>query len=86
MRVSRMQVKTYFSILIVSVLFLVSVAHAKEVTLYRKGITLNANLEIAAGKTIKDDVILITHGGPEYKGATFTLTFRAYSRTRATVR
>jgi pimeloyl-ACP methyl ester carboxylesterase len=36
---------------------------AKEVTLRHKGLTLNANLELAAGKTPADGVILITHGG-----------------------
>jgi len=36
---------------------------AKEVTLRHKGLTLNANLELAAGKTPTDGVILITHGG-----------------------
>jgi pimeloyl-ACP methyl ester carboxylesterase len=36
---------------------------AKEVTLSHKGLTLNADLELAAGKTPADGVILITHGG-----------------------
>ena len=36
---------------------------AKEVTLRHKGLTLNANLELVAGKTLADGVILITHGG-----------------------
>ena len=36
---------------------------AKEVTLRHKGLTLNANLELAAGKTVTNGVILITHGG-----------------------
>jgi pimeloyl-ACP methyl ester carboxylesterase len=36
---------------------------AKEVTLHHKGLTLNADLELAAGKTPADGVILITHGG-----------------------
>ena len=35
---------------------------AKEVTLQHKGLTLNANLELAAGKKPADGVILITHG------------------------
>jgi len=38
-------------------------AEAKEVTFQHKGLTLNANLELAAGKTLADGVILITHGG-----------------------
>jgi pimeloyl-ACP methyl ester carboxylesterase len=37
-------------------------AHAEEVTLTHKGLTLNAKLELAKGKQLKDGVILITHG------------------------
>jgi pimeloyl-ACP methyl ester carboxylesterase len=48
----------------VAVLSIAAVAvEAKEVTLRHKGLTLNANLELAAGKTPADGVILITHGG-----------------------
>ncbi|MEK6770573.1 MAG: alpha/beta hydrolase [Pseudomonadota bacterium] len=35
---------------------------AEEVTLTHKGLTLNANLELATGKKISDGAILITHG------------------------
>lgn len=42
--------------------------YAKEVTIPYKNITLNANLELAEGKTLKDGVILITHGGLMNKG------------------
>lgn len=43
--------------------FLSSVsAHAEEVTLRYHGVTLNAILERAAGKTLADGAILITHG------------------------
>lgn len=35
---------------------------AKNIQQSHKGITLNANLELAAGKSLKDGVILITHG------------------------
>jgi pimeloyl-ACP methyl ester carboxylesterase len=38
-------------------------AEAREVTLRHNGLTLNANLELAAGKTPAAGVILITHGG-----------------------
>ena len=38
-------------------------AEAKEVTLAHNGLTLNANLELAAGKQIADGAILITHAG-----------------------
>ncbi len=36
--------------------------NAEEVTLTHQGLTLNANLELAAGKKPADGVILITHG------------------------
>lgn len=37
-------------------------SRAEEVTIPFKGLTLNANLEMADGKTFKDGVIVITHG------------------------
>lgn len=43
-------------------LMVVGTAQAKEVTLPYKGLTLNADLELAAGKKPADGVILITHG------------------------
>ena len=42
--------------------------HAKEVSFPHKGITLNANLELAANSKIADGVILITHGGLGHYG------------------
>lgn len=39
-----------------------SAAPAREVTLPYKGLTLNADLELAAGKKPADGVILVTHG------------------------
>ncbi len=41
---------------------------AKEVTLSHKGLTLNANLELAVGKKFSDGVILITHGTLAHRG------------------
>jgi pimeloyl-ACP methyl ester carboxylesterase len=41
---------------------------AKEVTLKHKGLTLNADYELAAGKTPADGVILITHGALAHRG------------------
>ena len=58
-----MSIKTYLFYFIVSVSITTGLAHANEVTLPYKGLTLNANLELAAGKTAEDGVILITHGG-----------------------
>lgn len=58
-----MSIKTYVFYFIVSVSITTGLAHANEVTLPYKGLTLNANLELATGKTAEDGVILITHGG-----------------------
>ena len=43
-------------------------AEAKEVTFQHKGLTLNANLELAVDKTLADGVILITYGGLAHRG------------------
>ena len=58
-----MPIKTYISCFIVSVSIAAGLAQANEVTLPYKGLTLNAKLELAAGKTATDGMILITHGG-----------------------
>ena len=42
--------------------------HAREVTFPYKGLTLNANLELAVNSKIADGVILITHGGLGHHG------------------
>src|SRR5512139_3758675 len=43
-------------------------SQAMEVTLEHKGLTLNANLELAADKKIVDGVVLITHGTLAHRG------------------
>ncbi len=43
-------------------------AEAKEVTLPYKGLSLNANLELAPGKGVKQGVVLITHGTLAHNG------------------
>ena len=43
-------------------LLALSTAYAEEVEIKHGDITLNANLELADGKTIKDGIILLTHG------------------------
>ena len=53
--------RTFFAAL-TALLFALAPAAAKEVTLQQGRLTLNANLELAAGKTIGDGVLLITHG------------------------
>ena len=42
--------------------------HAQEVSLAYKGLTLNANLELAANSKIADGMILVTHGGLGHYG------------------
>jgi pimeloyl-ACP methyl ester carboxylesterase len=49
--------------IIASVLMAAGLAQGSEVTQSYKGLTLNANLDLATGKTITDGVILITHAG-----------------------
>jgi pimeloyl-ACP methyl ester carboxylesterase len=44
------------------------VIQAKEATLKHKGLTLNANVELAAGMTLADGAILITHGALAHYG------------------
>lgn len=61
-------IKAYLSCFIVGMSIAADLAHAKEVTLPYKGLTLNANLELAAGKKPADGVILITHGGLAHRG------------------
>ncbi len=39
-----------------------TVASASEVTVQHRSVTLNAELELAAGRTLADGVVLITHG------------------------
>lgn len=43
-------------------LLLPGLAAAENVSLKHQGLTLNANLEMAPGKSLKDGVILMTHG------------------------
>jgi pimeloyl-ACP methyl ester carboxylesterase len=47
----------------VGLCFATATIEAKDVTLQHRGLTLNANLALAADKKIADGVILITHGG-----------------------
>jgi pimeloyl-ACP methyl ester carboxylesterase len=63
-----MQTKFYISSIAVALSILAGVVHAEEITLPYKKLTLNANLEIAAGKHLADDVIIITHGGLAHRG------------------
>lgn len=53
---------TFGAILLLAGLALSSAAAAREVQLEHKGLTLNANLELAEGKGLADGLILMTHG------------------------
>jgi pimeloyl-ACP methyl ester carboxylesterase len=63
-----MSVKNYVCGIAAIMAIAVGLARASEVTVPYQGITLNANLELAAGKTPADGVILITHGGLVHRG------------------
>ena len=63
-----MRIKTCISGLVVGISMAAGIAHADELTLPYKGLTLNANLELAPGKTPADGVILITHAGLAHRG------------------
>lgn len=43
-------------------------AHAEPVTLEHDGLTLNGNLEVADGSTLKDGVVLLVHGTLAHHG------------------
>jgi len=52
-----------FRLVMGMVLLMVSVSlQAKEVTQQHRGLTLNANLELADGKSMQDGVVLLLHG------------------------
>lgn len=62
---------------LIAVLFAgVAPLEAKEVTLQYQGLTLNANLELAAGKKIADGAILITHGSLAHRGMESLVNFQ----------
>ena len=71
-----MHIRTCISCVIVAVSMATHLAKAGEVALPYKGLTLNANLELAAGKTPADGVILITHGGLLHNGMEAIAYFR----------
>ncbi len=50
------------SVLLIFVIILVNLAQAEEVTNAYNKLTLNANLELAEGKTLQNGVVLIVHG------------------------
>lgn len=63
-----------FTLMALSFFSLFIPLNAKEITLKYKNLTLNAELELAEGKTFKDGVILITHGSLAHRDMQ-TLTY-----------
>ena len=63
-----MQTVTYLSSLALGLMLVLNPVQAHEVKLQYQGLVLNANLEIAADKQMKDGFILITHGGLLHRG------------------
>lgn len=63
-----MRLKPRIAGFIMGVAVAISTVQADEVRLPYKGLTLNANLELAAGKRLNDGGILITHGGLAHHG------------------
>ncbi len=55
---------------------------AAEVTLPFKGLTLNANLETAEGRSLQDGVVLITHGTLAHNGMEIIATLQGLLRER----
>jgi pimeloyl-ACP methyl ester carboxylesterase len=53
---------------VVALAFSAVAADAKEVTLKHKGLTLNADLELAADKKLGDGIVVITHGTLAHRG------------------
>ncbi len=65
------------------ILFSPQTARTEEVTLTLNGLTLNGNLELAAGKTIGDGIILITHGTFTDNKTEIVATLQALFRERS---
>lgn len=63
-----MHLRNRIRCLMVGVSLALGVAHADEVTVSYKDLTLGGTLELAAGKTPADGVILITHAGLAHRG------------------
>lgn len=77
-----MQTKLYISSIILALSIVAGVVHAHELTLPYKKLTLNANLERAAGKQLTDDVIIITHGGLAHWGMEAIVYLQALFKER----
>jgi pimeloyl-ACP methyl ester carboxylesterase len=63
-----MHIKTCILACIAATAMAAGFAHAEEVKLPYRGLTLNADLELAPGKQPADGVILMTHAGLAHRG------------------
>lgn len=77
-----MRLKPCISVFILGVAVAVSTVHADEVRLPYKNLTLNANLELAAGQPLNDGAILITHGGLAHHGMELISYLQKLLKTR----
>lgn len=77
-----MHIRTYLLCLILTAAQAASLTHADEVTLRYKGLTLNADLTLAPGKTVSDEVILITHGSLAHRDMETIASFRTLLNER----
>jgi pimeloyl-ACP methyl ester carboxylesterase len=64
----------FIAALLFGITLTASASKANEVTLVHGGLTLNADLELAAGRNVADGVILITHGALAHRDME-TLTY-----------
>lgn len=60
---------SHIKILLATLLVMVSAQlHAKEIKQSFNGLTVNANIVLAEDKTLKDEVVLLTHGTLTHNG------------------
>ena len=78
-----MSIRSWFAGMLLSVSALFNPALAAEVTLPYKGLTLNADLRLAQGKTLADGVILITHGSLAHRDMEMLVALRNLLRDKA---
>ncbi len=69
-------------LIVITFSFASMTATAKEVTLLQRNLTLNAELELAEGKTISDGVVLIMHDALAHRDMELMVYLRALFRER----
>lgn len=78
-----MKTSTYLFSFILGVSVWLNPAQATEVSLSYKGLTLNADLALAPGKTVADGVVLITHGSLAHRDMEMLASIRNLLREKA---